>query len=346
MSFLVAPRRMRKEFTIALVVVGAALQGVAMLASGQAAGSVVKQAGVVDLVGGARRLSALAAPREATASTLRASLTAVDSEVKKAPPGEGDLEKAPAGGDGEADTTDSPDPSQGKATPSGDVCPANMVLVEGEYCPEVEHTCSKWMETTGRYKNYRCAEYTGAKCLSKQRVHKKFCMDRDEYSPVVGELPSARSSWTDASKTCGAMGKRVCLESEWQFACEGEQMQPYPYGWKRDADACNADRVDIYERDGSLRDLRVGAADKPRCVSPFGVHNLSGNLEEWTTIDASAGSAAPRPAMKGAFWQPSRNHCRAAQTAHDRFYNGAETGFRCCSDTAAVRNRSPRRSGG
>jgi hypothetical protein len=39
--------------------------------------------------------------------------------------------------------------------------------------------------------------------------------------------------------------------------------------------------------------------------------------------------------MKGAYWQPGRNFCRAAQTAHDRYYNGTETGFRCCSDPAA-----------
>jgi len=78
-----------------------------------------------------------------------------------------------------------------------------------------------------------------------------------------------------------------------------------------------------------LLDLRGGVEDHPRCVSPFGVHHLAGNLEEWTTIDRSS---PPRPAMKGAYWQPSRNHCRAAQTAHDTHYNGIETGFRCCKD--------------
>jgi hypothetical protein len=47
--------------------------------------------------------------------------------------------------------------------------------------------------------------------------------------------------------------------------------------------------------------------------------------------------------MKGAFWQPSRNFCRAAQTAHDRYYNGTETGFRCCSEpheTSAPKGKS------
>jgi formylglycine-generating enzyme len=207
-----------------------------------------------------------------------------------------------------------------------------MVLVEGNYCPDVVHECKTWMESEGRYAFYRCAEYTSAKCVSKDRVPMKFCMDRDEYAPPGEKLPQANVSWTEASKTCSSQGKRMCRESEWNFACEGEEMRPYPYGWKRDAEACNADRTDIYRLDGQLRDLRVGADEKPACTSPFGVHNLSGNLEEWTTIDSSAGGTSPRPAMKGAFWQPSRNHCRAAQTAHDRFYHGTETGFRCCSD--------------
>lgn len=160
----------------------------------------------------------------------------------------------------------------------------------------------------------------------------RFCMDRDEWAPPGQSLPANHKSWNDAVKVCGGQGKRVCMESEWNFACEGEEMRPYPYGWKRDADACNADRMDIFKPSGMLHDRRVGADDKPRCVSPFGVHNLSGNLEEWTTIDATAATGHPRPAMKGAWWQPSRNHCRANQTAHDNFYNGLETGFRCCSD--------------
>lgn len=216
-------------------------------------------------------------------------------------------------------------------------CPdRNMVLVEGNYCPEVFHTCAHWLESNGRYQYFRCAEYTSAKCLSKERVRMSFCMDRDEWAPPGETLPASHVSWTDAKRTCETSGKRVCLESEWNFACEGEEMRPYPYGWKRDPEACNADRVDLFRPDGKLADLRVGAKEKPQCVSPFGVHNLSGNLEEWTTIDRTKHLQQPAPAMKGAYWQPSRNHCRAAQTAHDHFYNGTETGFRCCADSDAT----------
>ena len=208
-------------------------------------------------------------------------------------------------------------------------CPKEMVLVSGQYCPEVEHKCTRWLETEGRYAYFRCAEYARpAKCLT-ERVSMNYCIDRDEYVPPGEKLPASGQSWTDAKRVCESLGKRVCYQSEWNFACEGEEMRPYPYGFVRDAEACNADRVAIYDSDGTLTDLRAGPEGNPDCTSPFGVHHLSGNLEEWTTID---GSVPPRPAMKGAYWQPSRNHCRAAQTAHDTFYNGDETGFRCCKD--------------
>lgn len=208
-------------------------------------------------------------------------------------------------------------------------CPDNMALVEGQYCPEVEHRCLRYLDPKGRYHEFRCAEYGPSKCRSRQRRPMRFCIDRHEYVPKGQSLPINHQSFTLAEDTCKGIGKRVCRESEWNFACEGEQMRPYPYGFKRDPDACNADRKEVLGAAGRLRDLRAPAGSHPRCVSPFGVLDLSGNLEEFVAID---GSSPPRPAMKGAYWQPGRNICRAAQTAHDRFYRGTETGFRCCAD--------------
>ena len=117
-------------------------------------------------------------------------------------------------------------------------------------------------------------------------------------------------------------------------------MRPYPYGFVRDPHACNADLTDIYEAGGArIKDLRAKHGAHPKCESPFGVRNLSGNLEEFVTID---GSGPVRPAMMGAWWQPSQNHCRARQTAHGPTYKGRETGFRCCGDVTDYR---PRRGG-
>lgn len=208
-------------------------------------------------------------------------------------------------------------------------CPEGMLLVEGLYCPKVEQRCLRYLDPPGRYHEFRCAEYAEPSCVSRERRPMRFCIDRDEYTEPGEHLPANHRSFTHAKQTCASLGKRVCQESEWNFACEGERMLAYPYGMKRDPSACNADRTDIVGPAGSLRDLRAPSDAFPRCVSPFGVRNLAGNLEEFVALD---GPGPERPAMKGAYWQPSRNFCRAKQTAHDRFYHGTETGFRCCAD--------------
>ncbi len=218
---------------------------------------------------------------------------------------------------------DQPKPEETQA------CPDGMVLVEGNYCPDVRLHCRHYMDPPGRYEDFRCAEYAPSTCLSKERVPMRFCIDKYEYVAPGDTLPENHQSWTMADKTCRGQGKRTCWESEYNFACEGEDMRPYPYGWKRDTTACNADHIDVVDDHGKLKDMRAAPGEYPRCASPFGVMDLSGNLEEFVSID---GTTPIRPAMKGAYWQPSRNFCRAAQTAHDRYYNGTETGFRCCSD--------------
>lgn len=208
-------------------------------------------------------------------------------------------------------------------------CAEGMALVEGNYCPDVRLNCKKYLDPKGRYEYFRCAEYGPSTCLSKERKHLRFCIDKREYTEPGETLPANFHSWRDGDRTCRKLGKRMCMESEWNFACEGEAMQPYPYGFTRDATACNADRNDVVSPAGTLRDLRAPSGSYERCSSPFGVLDMTGNLEEFVTIDRSV---PERPAMKGSYWQPGRNFCRAAQTAHDRYYNGTETGFRCCAD--------------
>jgi len=216
--------------------------------------------------------------------------------------------------------------------PAPATCGKDMALVEGDYCPDVRLNCKKYLDPKGRYEYFRCAEYGPSTCLSKERKHLRFCMDKHEFTEEGETLPANHRSWRDGDRTCRKLGKRMCLESEYNFACEGENMQPYPYGFTRDATACNADRDDVVSPEGVLRDLRAPSGSYERCVSPFGIADLAGNLEEFVTIDRSTPA---RPAMKGSYWQPGRNFCRAAQTAHDMYYNGTETGFRCCSEAGA-----------
>lgn len=210
-------------------------------------------------------------------------------------------------------------------------CPPEMVLVEGSYCPKVEHTCLEYMDdkTPGGFlSRHRCARFDHNPTCKAPREQRRFCIDRDEYTPEGATLPLVDQSWTMARDLCASLGKRLCFESEWQFACEGEEMRPYPYGFERDSKRCNHDQTNLSHR-GKLRDLRVPSSARPDCESPFGVRNLVGNVDEWAYRD---GFVKPyRSALRGGWWLAGRNNCMAATTGHDEYYFGPQTGVRCCA---------------
>lgn len=239
----------------------------------------------------------------------------------------------------DAAAADSSPPSGASSSPASDdatACPTEMVLVVGQYCPKVRQTCARWVDPPGPYREFRCAEYVQpATCLA-AREKKRFCIDREEMVPPGETVPIVDLSFTTATELCTSLGKRLCLESEWQFACEGEAMHPYPYGsgFVRDKTACNIDRTDLGKPQSGLRDLRAPITAYPRCMSVFGVHDMSGNVEEWTALD---GVSPPRDrsAMKGAWWLPGKNTCRAATLNHGEIYRGPQVGARCCRDAAS-----------
>ncbi|HEY8074623.1 MAG TPA: SUMF1/EgtB/PvdO family nonheme iron enzyme [Labilithrix sp.] len=228
-------------------------------------------------------------------------------------------------------------PSPAPKTLDDTACPAGMVLVEGEYCPEVEQKCLEWLDPPeSRYAHFRCKEYEKpAKCKS-ARVHTRYCIDKTERTEESSELPRHFMSWTSSKALCESVGARLCRESEWVFACEGEEMRPYPYGWERDSSACNVDIMKGIGKPGQLVDHRTAAGSFAKCASPFGVQDLAGNVEEWVQADGPGlGSKMGwKEVLKGSWWIPSRHACRQFQIGHNDVYNGAETGARCCKDAA------------
>lgn len=212
-------------------------------------------------------------------------------------------------------------------------CPEQMVLVAGEYCSNVEHSCKRWLDDD-LLPYARCAEYEPpARCVGK-RQKMRFCIDEREYTPEGQDLPQNYASFNEANKVCESLGKRVCSESEWNFACEGEEMRPYPYGWVR-RDVCNQDRIDLYDpnpRRQVLRDHRRPSGAAPDCKSPFGVYDMVGNLDEPVLREAQRSAYPFRNALKGGWWMAGRNRCRPATTAHDDHYRDIQIGIRCCRD--------------
>lgn len=208
-------------------------------------------------------------------------------------------------------------------------CRDAMVLVDGDYCTEVRQDCSRWQDPPST-PFARCATFAPSICVGK-RVHKRFCIDRDEYVAPGQRLPENDVSWSDARSACEKDSKRLCFETEWELACEGEAMLPYPTGYDRDARACNIDKEDLVDPStGRLRDERVPSSQVEACASPFGVASMTGNVDEWVWRDRTPGSG--RSALKGGWWMPGRDRCRPATTVHGEHFRDVQTGFRCCAD--------------
>jgi sulfatase modifying factor 1 len=212
--------------------------------------------------------------------------------------------------------------------PVAPACPEEMVLVSGRACTDVVETCRRWVDPeTSQYHYLRCAEFAPPVCRGERRPM-RYCIDRYEYVRPPESVPLVHVSWTDAEAVCEQRGARLCTEPEWQFACEGEAMLPYPYGLVRDSSACNFDRTDLGAPNEGLRDHRARPGAFPRCTSPFGVSDLVGNVDEWTAREHAR--APHRSALHGGWWLPGRNNCFAATLGHDEEYRGPQVGFRCC----------------
>jgi formylglycine-generating enzyme required for sulfatase activity len=190
-----------------------------------------------------------------------------------------------------------------------------------------------------------------------------YCVDRFEYPNVPGELPAVMLSWEDSRRLCEARGARLCSEDEWTFACEGEAALPYPYGYDRyvsresrfpdhvvQGDGCNLDvirkgvhadipkmmhnrfnRVVLGEIDRLWAGVPSGS--RARCVSPFGVYDLTGNIEEWTARSPGRPHLAGGNAtLKGGYWSPVESRCQPGNTWHGPGHVFYQTGFRCCAN--------------
>ena len=204
-----------------------------------------------------------------------------------------------------------------------------MVLIHGDFCLTVHQECLEWMDAELPLEaRKRCARFAPSKCLGSRR-HLRFCIDRLEQAKSPDDLPINDLSWTLAKEQCEAQGKRLCHEPEWTFACEGEEMRPYPYGFERDARRCNHDRTDLVVKN-KMKDNRHKASDHPECTSPFGVQNMVGNVDEWVILEK--GYPPMRSGLKGGWWLAGRNRCRPTTGGHDEYYHDTQTGFRCCLD--------------
>lgn len=225
-------------------------------------------------------------------------------------------------------------------------CPADMVLIDGDYCTEVETKCLRSTYAPQNKKTI-CHEFQApAQCTGKKE-HRRYCVDTYEYPNKKGERPEVMNDFPHAQRLCAAQGKRVCTESEWTMACEGPEYKPYPYGYLRDPSKCRGDRP---YRDPSVKKTvsknkkvahdeverlwdGVVSGSQPDCVSDYGVHDMPGNADEL------ASSETPPPRSKfdnvttgGPWLDGVRNQCRPKIYTHNEGFAYYYLSFRCCAE--------------
>lgn len=224
-------------------------------------------------------------------------------------------------------------------------CPAEMVEVEGNYCPEVEQKCLRWLDedqsptANGGIGPMRCAEFARPTvCLSKNTTHMHFCMSKFEYPGTDGSYPIVDVNYYQARKIAQDRGFRLCTKPEFNFACEGEEMHPYGYGdgFHRDAEICNIDKPWIdynkfprsswNDRDAGLYQA-VASDSNSKCKSVFGVYNLNGNVDE--ILDSEKNKNV---VLSGGYFSVVRNRCRPSTNSHSKDFSFYQVGFRMCSD--------------
>lgn len=153
-------------------------------------------------------------------------------------------------------------------------------------------------------------------------------------------LPVSCVPWTSAQTYCMAMNKRLPREVEWEVAARGTSGVKYPWGAGAAA-GCGAAVTlasDTSQRScGRNRPARVGT--HPGGASPYGLQDMSGNVEEWVadwygeTVSDLSPRAGASHVLRGGGWlsQPSQAKTTSRNWGSAREM-GPNVGFRCAKD--------------
>ena len=93
--------------------------------------------------------------------------------------------------------------------------------------------------------------------------------------------------WNPATSYCAAVGKSLPTEEEWEYAVKGTDGREFLWG-----QSAPAGRLCWQRRDRPQGTCPVGSY--PSGDSPFGLHDMAGNLWEWTSSGYSAHYNEPR----------------------------------------------------
>ncbi len=156
-----------------------------------------------------------------------------------------------------------------------DEAPVSMVMLDSYYIDKYEVTNAKYQACVDEG---TCTPPSNTGSWS-----------RDDYygNSEFTNYPVIYVNWNQANTFCQWRGGRLPTEAEWEKAARGTDERQYPWGNTFDGNSVN-----FYDTncgyDWANKDYDDGYADTalvgsyPNGISPYGVHDMAGNVWEWT----------------------------------------------------------------
>jgi formylglycine-generating enzyme required for sulfatase activity len=193
-----------------------------------------------------------------------------------------------------------------------------------------------WLSGEIPQREVKLASYAIDRYPVTNAAYARFCTDMGYPPPAfwgapeppnaMWDHPVAQVNQADALAYAEWAGKRLPTEAEWERAARGDDGQVYPWGDGFHPGACCWNRA--YES-GLPRTSPVTA--HPAGASPFGLHDMAGNVAEWCADQPGPGSAF----LKGGAWITTQPiNLRPASRTMSCFSNVKNVfhGFRCAKD--------------